>query len=215
MKTAIQIDFDGTVTMEDVSFLLLDEFAKGNWRKYLDEYNSGEITVGMFSRQIFGMVTADEKTQTDFVLTNPQAKIRPGFKEFINYCHKNNYKTLIVSNGLVFYIEALLKSIGVKDPEIHAAENTFSPHGMKVRYLGPDGKEIDSGFKEAYTDILRSEGYRVVYIGDGNSDVYPARKADHILATDSLLKRCESEKLNCSPFKDFFEVIETIKSLGL
>ena len=39
-KTAVQLDFDGTVTEEDVSFLLLDRFANGDWRKYLAEYTA-------------------------------------------------------------------------------------------------------------------------------------------------------------------------------
>ena len=42
--------------------------------------------------------------------------------------------------------------------EIHAAENVFSPQGMKVRYIGPDGKELDAGFKEAYTEMLCTGG---------------------------------------------------------
>ncbi len=32
-KTLVQCDFDGTVTEEDVSFMLLDAFANGGWRQ--------------------------------------------------------------------------------------------------------------------------------------------------------------------------------------
>jgi len=44
-KTAVQFDFDGTVTVEDVSFLLLDTYVGGVWREYLKEYESGRMTV--------------------------------------------------------------------------------------------------------------------------------------------------------------------------
>lgn len=215
MKTAIQLDFDGTVTEEDVSFLILDEFANGDWRKYLTEYTEGKITVGAFSKKVFGMVKADEKTMTDFVLNNPRVKTRRGLWEFFDYCKRKSIRVIIVSNGLVFYIEAILKKKGISVIEVHAAENDFSPEGMKVRYIGPDGRELDSGFKEAYTDMLVKEGYQVFYIGDGNSDIYSARKAKYICATLDLLKRCEKEDLNWYPFEDFLDVLKELRHVDL
>lgn len=214
-KTTVQIDFDGTVTEEDVSFLLLDTYVGGEWRKHLDEYSSGDITVGAFNKKVFGMMRSDRKTMTDFVLNSPHVKIRPGFKELINYCKKQGYKTLIVSNGLSFYIEALLKKQGIKGLEVHAAQNTFFKGGMDVKYLGPDGNEVDAGFKEAYAADLRKQGYNVIYIGNGTSDIYPARQAQQVFACEDLLKACTKEKLAHYPFKNFFEVIEVLKKLNL
>ena len=214
-KIAIQLDFDGTVTEEDVSFLLLDKFAGRGWRKYLEEYASGKISVGAFNRKVFGMVKAAEKTLTDFVLNSPRVKVSTGLKEFIDYCKNKRIKVIIVSHGLTFYITAILNKVGIKGLEIHAAENAFSPDGMRVRYLGPDGMELEAGFKEAYTDMLKQKGYQVVYIGDGNSDIYPSRKADYVCATASLLKRCREEKFKCYPFNDFNGVIKIINNLGL
>src|SRR4030042_3068978 len=148
MKTAIQLDFDGTVTEEDVSFLILDKFANGDWRKYLDEYLADRMRVGAFNSKAFSMVTADEKTITDFVLNSPRVKTRRGLWELVDYCKKKSIKLVIVSNGLKFYIDAILKKKGITGVEVNAAESVFSPSGMKVRYIGPDGKELEAGFKE-------------------------------------------------------------------
>jgi 2-hydroxy-3-keto-5-methylthiopentenyl-1-phosphate phosphatase len=214
-KTAVQIDFDGTVTIEDVSFLLLDTYVGNEWRKHLDAYSTGDITVGTFNKKVFGMMKADRKTMTDFVLSSPRVKLRPGFKELIDYCRKVGYKTLIVSNGLTFYIEALLKSMGIENLEVHAAENNFYKGGMDVKYLGPDGKELETGFKEAYTNDLRKQGYNVIYIGNGTSDIHPARIAQQIFACEDLLKACNTEKLACHPFTDFFQVVKMLKKEAL
>jgi 2-hydroxy-3-keto-5-methylthiopentenyl-1-phosphate phosphatase len=215
MKTAIQLDFDGTVTEEDISFLLLDTYVGSSWRKYLDEYSSGDITVGAFNKKVFGMLKADKKTMTDFVLSSPRVKVRPGLREFADYCKNKNIKVVIVSNGLTFYIEAILEKLGINGLDIHAAENVFFPGGVKVRYLGPDGEEVDAGFKETYTDYLCQQGYQVIYIGNGTSDIYPSRKAKYVCATADLLKRCKAEKLKCYPFNDFYDVIKTLESLKL
>ena len=215
MKTAIQIDFDGTVTEEDVSFLLLDTYVGPVWREYLKEYTAGKISVGAFNKKVFGLMKANEKTMTGLVLTSPRVRIRPGFKELIEYCSKKGFKIVIVSNGLMFYIEAILKQQGVEGLEINAAENVFYPGGMKVRYVGPDGNEVEAGFKEAHTAALRKEGYNVIYLGNGSSDIHPARLAMHVFATDDLLKRCKLENLKHFPFKDFHDVIRELKQLDL
>lgn len=214
-KTIIQLDFDGTVTEEDVSFLLLDTFVGKGWRKHLDEYSAGDITVGAFNKMVFGMMQADVKTLTNFVLTDPRVKVRPGLKEFIDYCKKQGIDIIIVSNGLTFYIEALLKKLGIRGLEIHAAENVFYDGGVKVRYLGPDGKEVDAGFKEVYTDFLRQKGYQVIYVGNGTSDIYPSRKAQYVCATADLLNICQKENLKCYPFSDFFDVVKILDGLKL
>jgi 2-hydroxy-3-keto-5-methylthiopentenyl-1-phosphate phosphatase len=217
MKTAVQIDFDGTVTIEDVSFLLLDTYVGSVWREYLKEYSSGKIPVGAFNKKVFGMMKAGKETMTDLVLTDKRVKIRPGFRELIDYCANKGYKIVIVSNGLMFYIEAILRKIGINDTEgmeVYAAKNEFYPGGMKVAYIGPEGKELEAGFKEAYTEMLIKKGYCVSYIGNGDSDIYPAKLAKHVFATDQLEKRCKKEKLPCIPFNDFFEVIKGLQSLS-
>jgi len=215
MKTAVQIDFDGTVTEEDVSFLLLDTYVGPAWREHLKEYSSGKIPVGVFNKKVFGMMKADRKTMTDLVLTSPRVKVRPGFKELIDYCRKKGFKIIIVSNGLEFYIEAILQGLGISGLEIHASENVFYPGGVNVRYVGPDGSEVADGFKEAYTIDLGNKGYDVIYIGDGNSDIYSSRRAKYVCATADLLTRCHSEKLECHPFGDFHDVIKIIENLKL
>jgi len=214
-KTAVQFDFDGTVTIEDVSFLLLDTYVGSVWRENLGEYESGRMTVGAFNRWVFGMMKADRDAMTELVLGSERVKIRPGFRELVDHCLGKGYRVVIVSNGLLFYIQAILERLGISGVEVYAAENEFHPDGMKVRYLGPDGVELEAGFKEAYTERLNKEGYQVVYVGNGNSDIYSARRCRHIFATDELLKRCRREGLACLPFDDFFDVIRGLETLDV
>jgi 2-hydroxy-3-keto-5-methylthiopentenyl-1-phosphate phosphatase len=213
MKKAVQLDFDGTVTLEDVSYFLLDKYAGDRWRPFLDEYSAGRMTVGAFSKKVFGMFKADRRTMTDAVMSSDRIKIRPGFQVMMEYLSTRNIKVVIVSHGLDFYIDAILKGQGLTNIEVHAAENKFSPKGMKIRYPGPDGRDLDTGFKEAYTRYLMQSGYDVIYIGDGTSDISSCRLAKHIFATGTLLDLCREEKLACTPFNDFHDVIRRIEML--
>ncbi len=213
MKIAVQLDFDGTVTEEDVSFLLLDTYVGPRWREELKEYTSGRIAVGTFNKRVFGMMKASRQAMTDLVLTSPRVKIRPGFGELVGYCRQRGFKPVIVSNGLTFYIEAILEKLGIDGLDIYAAENRFHPGGVAVRYLGPDGREREAGFKEAYTELLLAQGYAIVYVGNGRSDIHPARRAVKVFATGDLLRVCREEGLACTPFDDMHEVIRGLEDL--
>ena len=215
MRTLVQCDFDGTITEKDVSFLLLDTFADGNWRQLLKDYVEGRISVGAFNTKAFAMVKTDRQTLLDFVLTSGKVRIRPGFRELLEYCSRKGLGFVIVSNGLVFYIEAILEDMGIKGIEVFAAQSQFAPEGMVVKYIGTDGNQMEDGFKEAHTELFRRRGYSVVYVGNGISDIYPARQASYVFAIGDLLKRCWETKLECIPFDDFNDVIRGLETLSL
>ncbi|MFC1992323.1 MtnX-like HAD-IB family phosphatase [Chloroflexota bacterium] len=210
-KIMVQCDFDGTITQEDVSFMLLDAFADGNWRQLLEEYREGKMPVGDFNTRAFAMVKADRQTMVD--LSRRKVKIREGFHELLDYCRRNGFQVVIVSNGLDFYIETILKDIGEDNIEVFAAQTRFDSGGLEVKYIGPDGSQLLSGFKDAYTRLFISRGYRVIYIGNGLSDASPARLAYRTFATGELLDCCREFSLDCVAFDDLNDVVRDLESL--
>src|SRR4030042_1070415 len=133
----IQSDFDGTLTEEDVSFALLDAFAEGDWRKLYEQYRQNKMTVGDFNTRAFAMVKAGR----DGLLrvAREEVKLREGLRNLVNYCQDRGFRFLVVSNGLDFYIKAILEDVGLGNIEVYAARTSFSPEGLKVQYIGPDG----------------------------------------------------------------------------
>lgn len=210
-KILIQCDFDGTITEEDVSFVLLDAFTDGEWRPLLEDYRAGRISVGRLNREAFGMVKA---SQQDLVKAmSGRYEIRPGFRELVDYCHKEGLRFVIVSNGLDFYIDTILRKIGLQGIEVFAAQTQFRPEGLRVQYIGPQGEDIDDGFKEAHVESFTKQGYRIFYAGNGASDFPPARKCYHIFATGDLLSVCRKEKVECFAFDDLKEIITGLELL--
>ncbi len=210
-KDLIQCDFDGTITEEDVSFLLLDAFADGNWRQLLAEHKEGRISIGRFNTRAFAMIRESRQTLDRFV--RQKARLRPGFCELLAYCRQNNTRFVIVSNGLSFYIKIILDTIGENNIEVYAAQARFSPAGIKTQYIGPEGAELQDGFKEAYIRQFLGSGYRVIYAGNGVSDISSARLAHHIFATGPLLSHCKETNLNCTPFSDLNDVVKGLELL--
>jgi len=211
MKTIVQCDFDGTITQEDQSFLLLDTFGKGNWRQLLAEYREGKISVGQFNIKAFAMVKEDKQTLLDFI--TDKVKIRVGFSELLTYCRRNGFQFIIVSNGLDFYIDAILKHIGVQNIKVFAAQAHFGSGGIEVKYMGLNRFHLEGDFKETYVRSFLADGYRVIYVGNGLSDISPAKQAHHIFARDELLAYCKEASLNCTPFIDLNDVVRGLELL--
>lgn len=208
MKTLVQCDFDGTITEKDTSFFLLDTFAQGDWRRLLREYKEHKISVGEFNTKAFAMVKADKPTL--LAALKGKVRVRAGFHELVNYCLKKGFRLVIVSNGLDFYIKAVLKDLALENIEVHAAQASFHPEGMQVRYMGPDGKRLEDGVKEAYTKSFLKLEYRVIYVGNGDSDFAPAKYANHVFATGDLLAYCRENNLNYKPFENFIDVVRDL-----
>jgi 2-hydroxy-3-keto-5-methylthiopentenyl-1-phosphate phosphatase len=208
VKILVQCDFDGTVTEEDTSFFLLDAFAQGDWRQLLREYKEHRMSVGEFNTKAFAMVKADKPKLLEALKGN--VKVRDGLHELVNYCLGKGFRLVIVSNGLDFYVEAVLKDLGLRNIEVYAAQASFHPEGMKVQYVGPDGKRLEDGFKEAYIQSFLKLGYKVIYIGNGDSDVAPAKYAHHVFATGDLLAYCRENNLKYKPFETFLDVVKEL-----
>ena len=169
------------------------------------------MSVGRFNTKAFATVKTDRQTLLKFV--KGKVKIRAGFQELLAFCRRKGFRFVIVSNGLVFYIEAILRDIGIDNIEVLAAQTNFGSEGIEARYIGPKGNEIQDGFKETYTRLFLSKDYRVVYIGNGTSDTLPARQAHHIFATGELLTYCKETNLACTPFVDLNDVVRGLELL--
>jgi 2-hydroxy-3-keto-5-methylthiopentenyl-1-phosphate phosphatase len=211
-KTVIQCDFDGTITDKDVSFMMLEAYAEGDWRAMLKEYRGGKISVGRFNTEAFAMVRVGREKLLE--VAHRTMTLRPGLPELVEYCREKGIRFTIISNGLDFYIEDILKKIGLDGIEIHAAETRFEPGSLRAQYIGPGGVKLDDGFKEVYVDLFKSQGYRVIYMGNGVSDIPSAIKCHHIFAAAELLDYCrEHDDVSYTELKDFNETIGTLETL--
>ncbi|MDD4987250.1 MAG: MtnX-like HAD-IB family phosphatase [Dehalococcoidales bacterium] len=213
MKTLFQCDFDGTITFEDISFLILDTFGDKDWRRMFQEYKDGKISVGRFNTLAFATVKADKETLLKLV--KEKAELRPGLANLLECCRRKGIEFTIVSNGLDFYIRAILEDIGLENIRVFAARTGFGSNGVEARYLGPGGKDMEEGFKEAHLKMFQESGYRVIYAGNGTSDAPPAQQAYHIFATGDLLAYFRKRKVACTPFDDLNDIANGLELLPL
>ena len=207
----IQCDFDGTITTNNTSVLLREEFASGNWKRIQSDYLVGRLGVEESNKRQYTLIKESRDKLVAFAQEN--AAPRVGFLEFVDYCRAAGTEFVIVSSGLDFYIEAVLSRIGAPPLELHCGRTSFGEDGITVSYVGPDGNILDQGFKKTHLASLRQRGNRIAYIGDGLSDLEAACAADYVFATDTLHTLLEANSVSHYTFSDFHDILHQIRRL--
>ncbi len=208
----IQCDFDGTIISNNLSILLRENFARGDWQKIDSDYLHGRLTVEQSNKLQFALIKEPEEKLQELV--RQHIEVRPGFVEFVRYCRDDGPPLVIVSSGLDFYIKTVLNEIGMPDLELHCGQTSFSKDGIAVAYYDPEGHIISEGFKKKYLTRIKKRGKNVIYIGDGLSDLEAARQADHVFATGHLLRLLTAESVACSAFANFYDLAHQVQLLG-
>ncbi len=217
-KLIVLSDFDGTITKRDVCYLLLDEFAKFNWKEVDRQWADGRLSTEGAYKKLLKSISITKNEFDRFIET---VKIDENFKEFFNECKKNNVRVEIVSDGLDYYIKRILEREELAEIPFYSNKLSFKGDKWKLEFNKESHKycsrkDNPCGFcKKMVVDVRKREGYRVIFIGDGPSDRCPASVADIVFAKGFLRNFCVEKKINFYEFADFDDVSKKMKKIIL
>lgn len=211
-RPAVLTDFDDTAAVQNVAEMLLTRFGDPTWQEVRQRFRDKELTLNEYQEITFRNIQADRATMQDYVKKN--ASLRPYFKEMWDYCLEHQVPLAVVSQGLDFYIEALLEKEGCGPVPVHAVNTRFTHSGIdyEYRYTVP-GKENMGNSKGVVVDTYREQGHYIVYIGDGQSDFEAAARADLVFAHRVLADECERQEIPYRPFTDFGDVLKAVEEM--
>ena len=227
LAPAVLTDFDDTAAEQNVAELLLQQFGDPTWTDIRARFREGEFTLIEYQEIVFRNILADRATMQAYVKEN--ANLRPYFRELWDYCQDNRIPLAVVSQGLDFYIEALLEKEGYplrhsspamrpvgggnllgSGPRIpvYSVNTDFTQDGItyEYRYMRP-GHERQGNSKGLIVEQYRDQGYYIVYIGDGHSDFEAGEMADLLFAHRTLAEECNRKQIPFRPFSDFGDVL--------
>ncbi len=207
----IQCDFDGTIIRNNLSVLIRERYACGDWQKIDSDYLHGHLTVEQSNKLQFAFIKEPKERLQQFV--RQHIELKPGFVEFVRFCQESAIHFAIVSSGLDFYIEPVLAEIGMSGLELICGRTSFSHDGIDVVYYDPEGNIINQGFKKKYLTWLKKRGEKIIYLGDGLSDLEAARQADYVFATGHLLDLLDTHSIKGSAFSDFYDLLYQVRLL--
>jgi 2,3-diketo-5-methylthio-1-phosphopentane phosphatase len=206
-RYSIFCDFDGTVSLGDVTDVLLETYALPQWREIEDAWRAGRIGSMECMRQQVALLRCSRR---DLDAVADAVAIDPHFPKFAATCRQAGVPVTIVSDGLDAVIRRVLRNHGLADLPVRA---------NRLEMLGDDryalsfphargGCATASGTcKCALLREMCLAGTRAILVGDGASDFCAAREAaDFVLAKDALLQQCRELSLSHAAYKDFSDV---------
>jgi 2-hydroxy-3-keto-5-methylthiopentenyl-1-phosphate phosphatase len=207
---AVLCDFDGTITDIDTAEFVLDMFAQGDWRAIEALFERGEITLEECLKRQFSLVRVSKKEILNAL--KGAATLRPGFEEFAKYCKNHGIPLVIISAGLDFVIKHFLKVKDLKNlATVYMPKTKVAASGIEFKF--PRHYYTSSvNFKQDLVKRYKSQGFRVILVGDGSADFPAAKEANFAFAISgsTLEKRCEKEKIPHRSVNSFLEVLESI-----
>lgn len=205
-------DFDGTISRHDVGHEVLKHFSGSRWTEIDRAYCKGEIG----SMDAYSIIASFIKIDPDELRSflDDHSELDPAFKKFYEFCVGSGMDFKIVSDGLDFYIREILSRHGLTDIDFYAnrlviRENysvaiRFPHSNLECRRCGTCKSRILADLKDRHS--------RIIYIGDGYSDVCPAKSADVVFGKKTLHMRCLKNGTNCTLYSGFETIHEILKN---
>ncbi|RFB75559.1 HAD-IB family phosphatase [Methylovirgula sp. 4M-Z18] len=208
MSVHFVVDFDGTITREDATDLLLERFAAPAWLDIERAWVTGRIgSRECLARQV-ALLTASP-AELDGAID--ELKVDAGFGTFVTAAREIDASVEIISDGLDRSIDRTLSRLKVKVPR--KANRLVQAGATSWRLEFPNA---DSGCR-AGSGVCKCVAARhirpVILIGDGRSDFCLAEEASFVFAKGKLRGHCEREGIPYRAFETFAEVTAAMPSL--
>ena len=199
MNIEVFTDFDGTVTDRDSIVFLTQKFGGGEEyrQQALTRYGKGEIDLFELIREELATVTVPWNEAARSL--NENISVDSHFPSFVEWCGHRGYPVSVVSSGILQVVSLFIGDLGVP----------FHAHPVEMKESGWVYQKDERADK---ANLLREAKARckVVYIGDGISDISAVPYADFLFAKSRLAGYCQEQTIPFFSFRNFREVQERL-----
>ncbi|MHA1200609.1 MAG: MtnX-like HAD-IB family phosphatase, partial [Candidatus Heimdallarchaeaceae archaeon] len=142
---------------------------------------NGEIGTRAALIKQWGMIDSATIEEINSIVN--RIEIDPSFKEFYQWVIDQNIQFLIVSDGFKTYIQKILQNhqISIPDNKIKANDMKLVSNKIEVNFLTNQCDHGCANCKHSHVKTLKRDNTSIIYIGDGLSDIFPARELGDII----------------------------------
>jgi 2-hydroxy-3-keto-5-methylthiopentenyl-1-phosphate phosphatase len=206
----VWIDFDGTITQRDVlDDLILAFAADDSWKEVERQWQAGEIGSRQCLEFEFGVLRVADDELDQFL---NRVNVDPGIKPLLTLLDRFDVPRAILSDGIDRFIHQTLARQGIENLPVHS--NTIARDGDRMKLLCPLSRpDCESAAAHCKCGSIQrgSQPQRQsIYIGDGRSDLCPARKCAVVFAKGALADNLTRERRKFIPFTTLSEVADIL-----
>jgi 2,3-diketo-5-methylthio-1-phosphopentane phosphatase len=200
-RTSVFLDFDGTITTQDVGVHVLSHAAPDEWRTIDEQFRHGVIDSRECILDEWDLVEGDETTLRAIAAEVP---LDPGVGPLVDALRAAGAELTVVSDGFGFYVHDAVRPFGLdvltNDVDFTTRELLF-PNEDRCCPCASCGTCKQAPIKDA-----QHRGQTTMLIGDGASDRKAALLADVVFAKDALASWCGAFGVEYIPFATLADV---------
>ena len=199
------IDFDNTITVSDVLKDIIRQFSINNdWVLLEKAWVEGQIGA---KECLEGQLKNIRLSKKDLCCFLKDVHIDPYFVPLLSFLIKEGNQPVILSDNFSLIIECILKNHGIQGLVVYANGLDFYRGRLipSFPYSNPSCPTC-AHCKRIHLTSDMVENKKIIYIGDGRSDLCAARVSDLVFAKDALLQQLTKEGKWCVEFKNFKDI---------
>ncbi len=207
---SIVVDFDGTISIDDVSDGLFEAFAEPGWKEIDLEFERGDIgSKECIERQVALLRGSLEELEAFAVDRFP---VDPTFAPFVAWARAAGIDVSVASDGVGLHVRPLLDSVGLGD--LPVVTNRAVPGGRwRMEFPYGHAECVFCGTcKMNATLEARARSGPVAFVGDGHSDRFGALYADVVFAKRYLAGYCRDEGVPFVEWETFDDVRAAVEN---
>lgn len=232
-KSVILCDFDGTIIENDGCDVLMENHSIPDWEEPGKKYLAKQITHAEMNSAFVSMLSGDKSELTKTIKNN--IIIRNGFKTFIKNIAKKNITLVVISAGWDLYITETLNFLNfdyivttkVLIDHIKNKKNTVPlVTNQIISKEVPTKWQIQSPWLEhacqrstpckgVIAEQLKNAGFKIIAIGNSETDLCMTNLADLTFATGGLVSILKKQKQNHIEFENFNDVSSVLLKQGI
>ena len=197
----VYIDFDNTISVGDVLDAVIERFATDQrWQQLEQDWVEGRIGA---RDCLDGQLRLLKGSPGEFEAFLAGVQLDPGFSRLVALLRQSGVQLTVVSDN---FDQLIAAEVPLFANHVDYVEGGLVP---AFPYYNPECPRCAHCKKTHFTP--RRDARKVVYIGDGRSDICPATHADVVYAKSSLLQHLRQEKQSCRPFGTLDDVVTDLQ----
>lgn len=212
-ECAVFFDFDNTITHFDVLDNIVETFSVDKkWVKFENAWKKGRIGSKECLSGQLKSVRVDKKGLERYL---SKIKVDPYFKKIINLLEENGICPIIVSDSFSLFLRYILKNNDIKGVRIYSNKIRISGNRLipTFPYQHKDCRTCGNcKSNHLVKGVLKDKV--LIYVGDGLSDLCPAKNCDIVFAKGNLRNYLTKEGKSFLPFNNLKEVYNYMRRMG-
>lgn len=203
-------DFDNTITTFDVLDDIIERFSVNDrWKKLERDWVAEKIGSKECLEGQLKSIRITKKVLSEYL---SRIKVDGYFKRLVYFLKQKGINPIIVSDNFSFIVNSILRNNGISGIKVYSNALKFKKDSIVP--LFPHINRLCPKSGNCKRQHIFNNGYRkkrIIYIGDGLSDVCAALAADVVFAKDKLFDYLKHKNKPCIAFRDLKDIYGILK----